>query len=263
MWRNHRVAEAAFPRKFFRAWQFAHNMPYRKQAYRQLRHQVFISQAQQRIVASQNDLSAVEQHVIYNPVPPQYIEQPLIAQSSDAMLYVGTVEWYKGVGLLLEAFQAIVPQFPNLKLKIVGDGADKNKYQEQAATAGLVDLIEFTGRIPWDQLMGVYDEASVVVAPHIWAEPFGRTVVEAMARGKVVVAANHGGPAEIIQDGVTGVLFTANQGDSLTDRLKATLQLTEAQRSNIGQQAHNWVSGQLLPESIAAKHLAIYEKIIA
>ena len=258
VWQNHRVAEAAWPRKFFRAWQFAHNIEYRKQAFQKLPRQIFISRSQQEIINRENNLIGIQQTVIYNPVAASYLATPA-KPAGQNLLYVGTLEWYKGVGLLLESFRQIVGAYPNLKLRLVGEGADKSKYQALVASWQLENQIEFVGRVRWNRLMPIYDEASIVIAPHIWVEPFGRTVVEAMARGKVVIAANHGGPAEIIKEGTLGFLFEPNSVASLEQTLQQALALPLEARQTIGGRAREWVTSQLTPAGVAKQHIALYQ----
>lgn len=263
VWRNHRVAEASLLRQPWRAWQYAHNLPYRTAAFRMFRQQIFISRAQQEIIARQQDLSGVTTQVIYNPVPSSFLASPPTAGQPQRLLYVGTVEWYKGVELLLTAFKNIVTQFPEATLSVVGEGADKKRYETLVSHWKLSNRITFTGRVPYNQLQPVYDGASVVVAPHIWVEPFGRSVVEAMARGKVVIAARHGGPAEIIQENKTGLLFTPHSIEALTASLRQAISLPEAVQSEMGQSARAWAAEHLTSDTIATQHEAAYQQIVA
>jgi glycosyltransferase involved in cell wall biosynthesis len=127
---------------------------------------------------------------------------------------------------------------------------------------GLHYSVVFTGRIQPARLRPLIDEAQVVVAPHIWIEPFGRTVVEAMARGKVTVAARRGGPAETITDGETGFLFTPGSTESLQKVLGDALLLAQPQRQKIGEAARNWVAAKLSPDAIAQQHEEFYRSVI-
>jgi glycosyltransferase involved in cell wall biosynthesis len=57
--------------------------------------------------------------------------------------------------------------------------------------------------------------ADVIVHPVVGVEPFGMSVVEAMGQGKVVVASDLGGPAEVIENGVSGILIRGGDPDLL------------------------------------------------
>ena len=66
-------------------------------------------------------------------------------------------------------------------------------------------------------------DAVAVVAPSTWTETFGLVVVEAMSAGVPAVVAAHGGPADLVEDGVTGVHHRPFDADSLADALRRVL----------------------------------------
>lgn len=259
--KTQRVREASLQRKPFRIWQYKYNINYRKQAFRKIPAQIFISHAQQQEIAKQQDLSEIQTAVMYNPVPAEYLSRPPVFKQNGSLLYVGTVEWYKGVGLLLEAFKSIAAEFPHAQLQIVGEGTQRAEYERTVSRWGLQYRVVFSGRIAWERLTRVYDDASVVVAPHIWIEPFGRTVVEAMARAKIVVTADAGGPAEIIQHEKTGFLFKRNSRDALAEQVRQALRLRDLPRRAMGNAARAWVLQHLTQDSIARQHEKFYEVV--
>ncbi|MDZ4225563.1 MAG: glycosyltransferase, partial [Candidatus Andersenbacteria bacterium] len=178
------------------------------------------------------------------------------------ILFVGTIESYKGVGLLLEAFKQISRQYNDINLKIVGEGAGKEGYQNWVEKNGLQYRVTFVGRVPWDHMGRIYDEAAIVVAPHIWVEPFGRTVAEAMARGKIVISANIGGPAEIIQPFKTGVLFERGSVEDLILSIGEVLEMNEFDKREISRAAREWVANNLNIEKIAREYEEVYKNYL-
>lgn len=263
VWKNHRIKEASLWRKPFRAWQYWYNVGYRLSSFRTFKHQVFISNAEKAEIAKQQDLTGVSTHVIYNPVPDTYIKTPLTRSREKLILYAGTVESYKGVGLLLKAFRQLAAEDSNVYLKIVGAGAQRRDYERYVDRNGLQYRVTFCDPVPWDHMIHVYDEAMVVAAPHLWVEPFGRTVVEAMARGKVVVSANIGGPSEIIQSGITGWLFDKGSTESLYKTLKNSLSMRELELREMGKEAHEWVKLNLDQDLIARRHEEVYRSMLS
>ncbi|MEX1997113.1 MAG: glycosyltransferase family 4 protein [Candidatus Andersenbacteria bacterium] len=257
--RNHRVREAPWWRKPFRVWQYKYNINYRRLAFQKFPHQIFISRTHRSEIQQQQDLRGQVTHVIYNPVPREYLTVPAVTPPTKEILYVGTVEMYKGVGVLLEAFANIAAEFADVKLKIVGEGAQKKQYQHFVTSKGLQQRVIFSGRVAWDKIHAFYDKALVVVAPHIWIEPFGRTVVEAMARGRVVVTSNRGGPGEIVDHGVTGLLCQAGSVASLQEQLVTALNLGASDRKKIQEAAQRWVITHLDPDLIARQHETVYQ----
>lgn len=127
---------------------------------------------------------------------------------------VGRLQRWKGIHVFLDAVATARRVRPALHAVIVG-GAHETEPEygpelvAQAARLGITDAVTFAGFQPnaaeWMQCMDVVVHASD-------REPFGIVVVEAMALGKPVVAGADGGPAEIVTDGVNGVL--ASYGDA-------------------------------------------------
>lgn len=260
--KNRAVVEAPWWRKPFRAWQYWHNIAFRKVTLSQFKHQVFISHAQKKIIEEQHSQPGTNQAVIYNSVPAAYIATAPVRAVGKTIVFVGTVESYKGVGILLEAFRLLGESENNVQLKIVGEGAQKRQYEQQVARWGLHYRVSFAGRVAPERMGSVYDEALFVVSPHIWAEPFGRTVVEAMARERVVVAAKAGGPAEIIQDGVTGFLFERGSAEALRQALKKALGLSEIDRRTMQKAARGWVVSNLPNKRIAKQYEDFYRIVL-
>ncbi|MEK7556804.1 MAG: glycosyltransferase family 4 protein [Patescibacteria group bacterium] len=276
--RTKRFQEVGFPRNWARAWQYWYNTPYRRQAYRKLKHQIFISRAQQREIAEQFDFSGIETTVIYNPVPFEHMSFPPWPESlfdfNEVMvppkdrrvqdiLYVGRLEDYKGVQVLLEAWEEVAKELPDARLKLIGEGAQENDYKRWTKRRGLQKQVTFLSRMSHEKLMEEYGKVQIVVAPHIWTEPFGRTVVEAMGRSKVVVAADVGGPAEIIRNGETGILFERGSVSSLAAALRHVLQMSLDDREDIGLAAVKWIGEHVSSWEAYQQHKRFYEKILS
>ena len=101
------------------------------------------------------------------------------------------------------------------------------------------------------------------MAPHIWHEPFGRTVAEGMARGKVVVAADVGGPSEMIKTGKTGLLFKRNSREALSESIIKALRMNDTERQAMGREARAWVISNLTKERIASQYEVFYKQVIS
>lgn len=259
-WQCHRVAEASFVRKPFRLWQYIYNQPFRKKAFASFHKEIFISHAQEAIIASYQPIVGKDTAVIYNPVTPEYLSAPVVSSVTKNVLYVGRVEMYKGVKLLLEAWHIVIKKHPDLRLHIVGEGAQQKEYEQLVGALGLQYSVLFKGKIPSTRMQPVYDNADIVVSPHLWAEPFGRTVVEGMARGKIVIAANCGGPAELIQDTKTGFLFERNSVQDLANKIIEAHSLTQYDKRAMSEAARLWVGSTLSLDTIAREHEEFYSR---
>ena len=73
-------------------------------------------------------------------------------------------------------------------------------------------LIEFLGEISEDQKSDFLGQASALLFPIDWPEPFGLVMIEAMACGTPVIAWNNGSVPEVVERGVTGFIVKSEQG---------------------------------------------------
>lgn len=258
-----RFQEVGFPRNYARAWQYWHNTPYRKQAFQKIKNQIFISRAQQKEIEESLNLNGVNKAVIYNPVSDEYLKTRIQEGRKGCVLYVGRLEDYKGVGILLEAWKNVAKIVSHAHLALIGEGAQRSDYEKFVAREGLRYRVTFKGRVPYERLRAEYDDAEIVVAPHVWTEPFGRTVVEAMARGKVVIASDVGGPAEIIQNNKTGILFKKGSVEELSHAIQRVLSFRPYDFKEIGNAARGWTQQNLTIEKIARQHEDFYREILA
>jgi glycosyltransferase involved in cell wall biosynthesis len=137
---------------------------------------------------------------------------------------VGRLNAWKGQGLLVDAFSDLVRGAGSpVRLAIVGSafaGQEhfERKLRSAIAASGCAKRIGlFPFRADIDR---VWAAADVAVVPSTDPEPFGRVAVEAMAFGKPVVAAAHGGLIEIVKHGVTGFLVAPRDRQALCTALK-------------------------------------------
>ena len=106
-----------------------------------------------------------------------------------------------------------------LDVTMVGDGPYCSKLLKLAERLGLTDRIKFVGRVSPQELIGLYDWCDVLVVPTITPEPFGRVAVEAMSRGRPVIATAIGGLTEIIDDEQTGYLIPPATPSMIAEKL--------------------------------------------
>jgi glycosyltransferase involved in cell wall biosynthesis len=132
-------------------------------------------------------------------------------------VFVGRLSEEKGIDTLLAAWQQLKCDVP---LKVVGDGP----LAEQVRSACLRDpRIEWLGRRSPEEVLAILGEAACLVMPSTWYETFGRTVIEAFARGTPVVASRIGALSELVDEGRTGLLFEAGDSAGLAGAVQALL----------------------------------------
>src|SRR5205807_2777741 len=102
-------------------------------------------------------------------------------------------------------------------LNVIGgwDEAEERRLRETAERVGVLDRVRFRGQLRPDEVRAAYGDADVVVFPVIWEEPWGLVPLEAMGRGRPVVATGRGGSGEHLRDGDNALLFEAGDASAL------------------------------------------------
>jgi glycosyltransferase involved in cell wall biosynthesis len=87
------------------------------------------------------------------------------------------------------------------RLTVVGNGGLRSELEAQTRSHGLESAVTFAGRVPNDDLPGIYAGHDVFCYPGRWDEPFGRVFLEALATGTPTVASDVGSVGDIVGDG--------------------------------------------------------------
>ena len=136
-------------------------------------------------------------------VKPNFLANPPSAAEPPARrhgaLFVGRLAPEKGVGLLLEAWQSI--EYP---LTIIGTGPLEQELRGSAPKG-----VTFLGAQAREAVFAAMHRAAFLVMPSLWYEGFPMTLVEAYACDLPVIASNLGALAELVDDGLTGLVFRA------------------------------------------------------
>ena len=131
---------------------------------------------------------------------------------------IGRLQPWKGQREFLQAARIVLRRRPETRFAVVGgallgwEGDYPQELQALAQELGIAEQVTFTGHVDNAHL---WMAASDVVVNASAPEPFGLVVVEAMASSAAVVATDCGGPRDIIEDGVTGLLCKTNEPEEL------------------------------------------------
>jgi teichuronic acid biosynthesis glycosyltransferase TuaC len=127
-----------------------------------------------------------------------------------ALLSVGNLVELKGHHIAIKALSSL----PNATLKIAGDGPERQNLSELATRLGLLDRVNFLGRIPHDELSAIYGDADALVLASR-NEGWPNVLLEAMACGTPAIANNVGGVPEIVATPESGVLMEERTPEAL------------------------------------------------
>jgi glycosyltransferase involved in cell wall biosynthesis len=173
---------------------------------------------------------------------------------------VGRLAPWKGQDVFLRAFALAFPT-GSQRAVVVGKplfGEEEVVYAEAlrqlAGELGIADRVEFLGHR--EDVPGELHRMDVLVHASTTPEPFGQVVIEGMSAGLPVVAPRHGGPAEIISDGVNGVLYTPGDVTELAQVL-VRLSADESLRVELGSAASSRAR-DFSPQVVATQVMQAY-----
>lgn len=139
------------------------------------------------------------------------------------LLYFGRLVPEKGVHTAIEALGILKKNghADQLELTILGDGhPDYLKHlRQQAHDLGIENLVHFKGKVPRAEIPHHLTSHNIFLSTSIWPEPFGRTIVEAMLAGLVVLGSDVGGSREIFQYYAEEMLFQPEDAHELANRI--------------------------------------------
>lgn len=210
-----------------------------------------------------------------NAVGGVYLEEPGSAQSARAAVglepelsYIGTVSSlvdYEGIDHLIEAFVLLAPEFPQLRLLIVGDGVAAPALRAQAASSNVGNKIIFTGRVPREQAHLYHQAMDGFVVPRkdldVTRAVTPLKPVEALASSRPVIASDLSALREIIEPGLNGSLAPAGNPEMLASQLKELLG-DSSLRAQFGANGRELVLNTRTWAANAQKNIDTYVQII-
>ena len=170
--------------------------------------------------------------------------------------YLGRLEPYKGIELLLRSFAE--RRASDARLLLAGTGPDDYVAKLRQMVAARPEGIEFVGSTSSEELLA---RIHVLVVPSLWHEPLSRSALEGRAHGIPVIAARRGGLPEVIEDRHSGLLFEPDSPTGLSeaiDRLAADPELRHRLGNNGRQQAQRHHQ-----EAVVREHIDVYEAVLA
>jgi glycogen(starch) synthase len=138
------------------------------------------------------------------------------------LLYVGRLEYEKGVHDLVAALPRIRRTHPGTTLTIAGEGTQQDWLVEQARKHRVLKATRFVGHLDHNELLAALHRADAAVLPSHY-EPFGLAALEAAAAGTPLVTSNIGGLGEAVINGQTGVSCSPRDVAGLAAAVRSVL----------------------------------------
>lgn len=162
------------------------------------------------------------------PPPDRALAARLGLDDAEVIGFIGSFYDYEGLDDLVEAMPALVQHRPRAALLLVGGGPMEEALREQATRSPVADRIHFVGRVPHQEVERYYSLIDILAYPRKSMRLTDLVTplkpLEAMAQGRLVAASNVGGHRELIEDGVTGLLFPPDDPSALAEALAGLLQ---------------------------------------
>jgi glycosyltransferase involved in cell wall biosynthesis len=166
----------------------------------------------------------------------------------------------KGQRELIEAIASV----PEARLVLVGadlerDGAFEAELRREADRLGVRDRVVFAGRR--DDVGGLLGQLDVVALPS-WTEGLPLVLLEAMARGRAVVATSVGGTPEAVTDGETGLLVPPRDPEALAQAIRRLLADPDL-RGRLGDAGRRRVAERFSADAMCRRVLELYDEVVA
>lgn len=148
-------------------------------------------------------------------VKPNFVEDfgTNLSERENFYLFIGRLSEEKGIFKLLDSARSL----PDISFKIIGDGPLKDEVMLAAQEHRNLEYLGFQQK---EFIVEQLKKAKALLFPSVWYEGFPMTILEAFSCGTPVIASNLGGPGEIINDEVNGLLFNWKDTEAFGDAIK-------------------------------------------
>lgn len=188
-----------------------------------------------------------------------HIREKLDVNKTDSLiLFVGRLEVFKGLPVLVKAFLELMKIDPDVKLVIAGSsGGYSDVLQQLVQSCSAIRLME---NVSEQDKISLLSTANLVVLPSK-EESFGIVFLEAWCFGKPVIGAGTGAIQSLIDEGVDGLLFEPDDPGDLLDKIKRILSDPERARQ-MGINGYRKVLKDFTWEIVAERFRKVYERAI-
>ncbi len=246
--------EIGFPNHKF-VWRVVFNV-----VYRFANNVIGISDAVVKKIVSLGEVDLEKTTVVYNPVEIADIDFGQKNKSDNEFVFitVSRLVAIKNLDNLLRAFKQVCDDSSssNIKLHIVGSGPEQHTLEQLVVELHIADKVIFKGF--HTDVVPLLLQADGYVLPS-YSEGFSIALVEAMQAQLVCLATNVGGPVEIIDDNVTGMLIDPHSVDDMKAKMLKAINLSAQQKADMGAAARQDVLKRFTPKRYIDDLLSLYK----
>jgi glycosyltransferase involved in cell wall biosynthesis len=174
------------------------------------------------------------------------------------VINVAHLAGHKGQKYLVGAIPHVLAAIPNVRFFIIGKGERMSELQALSVSLGIGHALTFTGFR--NDVGAFYKIADLFVMSSV-QEGLGTAILDALALGKPVVAANSGGIPEIIRDGQTGRLVEAANPQALAKGIIEMLTNVEQARA-MARRGQDEVKAKFSIDAMVENNLAVYNRLL-
>jgi glycosyltransferase involved in cell wall biosynthesis len=179
------------------------------------------------------------------------------------MLYVGRIDWNKGLEMVVRAMPRLKKKFGQIKFLIVGPdyAGHSQNLLNLARELGVSDSVILAGRVAEEKMLFCYSVADIFVLPSLY-EGLSLSLLEAMAWHVPVVTSNSGGLQEVFVDRVHALLLRNCSPEEISDSI--SLLLNDGKLMNkLRENAFSLVSEKYSWQRVADKLESIYDELVS
>ncbi len=207
-------------------------------------------------------IPAGKSQIIPNGIGPEFLGIPELSTSSPVLRFtaIGNLVEAKGFDILLEAISRL-PNREQICVKLVGDGPLRADLSALSDSLGISHICHFVGAVSPEEIPGIYRDTDIFVISSL-REGRSNVLLEAMASARPIVAPEIDGIAELIQDGITGLLYKRGNIDGLKISLER-MRMDPGARARMGNAARQYILEQRLTwHETAKRYIDVYNEVL-
>jgi glycosyltransferase involved in cell wall biosynthesis len=185
------------------------------------------------------------------------------SESAFTFLLFSRMIWDKGIKEYIEAARMMLQHNNTVKFQLLGflncdnPYAIKKKNIDKWVNEGIIEYLGET-----ENVIPYIAGADCIVLPSYYGEGLPRVLLEAMSMGKPVIATNHVGCKDLVDDGVNGFLCEIKNARDLFDKMQKMINLTEKKRIEMGKKGRKKVMENYSDAIVTSEYLQIIDDII-